>query len=40
MLKKKVPVERKQAEIAKFKGESHAYSNKRPVRKVLSRYSR
>ena len=32
--------ERKQAEISKFKGESHSYSHKRPIRKVLSRYAR
>ena len=26
--------------IENFKGESHGYSHKRPVRKVLSRYAR
>ena len=26
--------------IAKFKGESHSYSHTRPVRKVVSRYSK
>lgn len=31
---------RKQEEISKFKGESHSYSNKRPIRKVVSRYAR
>ena len=33
-------MERKHAEMSKYKGESHSYSNKRPVRKVLSRYAR
>ena len=28
------------ADISKFKGESHSYSHKRPVRKVVSRYAR
>lgn len=33
-------MERKHAEISKFKGESHSYSQNRPVRKVVSRYAR
>lgn len=33
-------MERKHAEMSRFKGESHSYSQNRPVRKVLSRYSR
>ena len=28
------------AGVAKFKGESHSYSHMRPVRKVVSRYSK
>lgn len=32
--------EKMKAEIAKFKGESHSYSFKRPQRKVLSRYAK
>ena len=31
---------RQREETAKFKGEAHSYSFKRPQRKVLSRYSR
>lgn len=27
-------------DISKFKGEAHSYSNKRPIRKVVSRYAR
>jgi hypothetical protein len=32
--------QRQKTEMAQFKGESHSYSNKRPKRKVLSRYQR
>ena len=33
-------MQRKHDEMAKFKGESHSYSFKRPKRKVVSRYVR
>jgi hypothetical protein len=29
-----------EADMKSFKGEAHSYSNKRPKRKVLSRYAR
>lgn len=30
---------KRDAEMGKFKGESHSYSHKRPIRKVVSRYA-